>query len=217
MKRFVAPFLLAATLLTGCSGAGQSSSSAVPSAAPTKAKVVTPALATSREPLATEEDPMNQYHLSQLTAEDKVAQLRLYKVISEALNYYSWVNPEPVSAYKKLYEEGDITKAMYDDNATAKTEWTPQELDKRNVGYSEQVTGIYCPMRAQTQSALEMGSGECWFTASTFQDGDVVTRSGWDDVTGGLAYYEPDKLRSVRFEVKEEQGIYKVDGLRFSS
>lgn len=46
------------------------------------------------------------------------------------------------------------------------------------------------------------------------RNGETVSESTWDDVTG-LIYEGPDDVRRVDVRIKKEDGVFKVDGMNF--
>lgn len=239
MKHFAMPALFAALLLSGCSSpaapqedspatAGSSGpaevstpssqapapSSAVPSTAPSpKPLIRVPALAPQLERLDVQDDPMHLYFQGDLSAEEKVTQLRIYRAVAENLNADSPIYDTPTDASKAMYEDEVITRDLHKRNSL-QTVWSPAQLDRRLAGFSHQVTGIYCPMRAQTQKALEAGTAQCWYTARRVVEGHTVSESTWTDVTG-LIYNSPDEVQRVDVKLKKDGGIFKVDGMNF--
>lgn len=182
---------------------------ASPSAVPTAALYV-PALATPLQRLDLQDDPMSRYYQSDLSPEEKATQLRIYTFVSEHLNEGSPVHSVRSMVRDKLYVDGVTTSRLQQEDSVA-TEWTPHQMDTRNAGFAHQVTGIYCPMRAQTLKALDDGKAHCWYTGNAVKDGEPVGRSAWTEATG-LVWEDPEEVSRIDVKLAKDGGIYKVDG-----
>jgi hypothetical protein len=172
-----------------------------------------PAAASPLDTMGFEKDPMSQYVETITTPEEKVARLRAYTALPEVLNAASPAHPTPASAYKDLFEK-DIITANYRDRFNDQTDWGTGQFPARNAGYTYQVTGIYCPMHEQTLAVLDRGFLGCSFTGTFMHDGEPVSKSTAEAVTGWNTA-DADHMQRAEVYMKKDAGYWKVDDIKF--
>ncbi|MGX1161025.1 hypothetical protein FBY31_0611 [Arthrobacter sp. SLBN-100] len=153
---------------------------------------------------------MSEYFQGDLSEEEKVTQQRIYDVLAETMNAESPVHQNHGDAYQAQFDKGNITEDYLSLNITGG--WSQDAIARREAGFSHQVTGIYCPMRAQTLKSLETGKATCWWTGGAVRDGEAVSESEWAEVSE-VSYDDPEKLRQMDVRLEKSEGIYKISSM----
>jgi hypothetical protein len=194
----------------------QTPSSAVPSPKPSASASGVPAVAPSLKPIEIDGFGSSEVLENSLTAEEKTARDRIFKVIPIAANESSPSYKSPHGARDELVKQGLITDNM------AKTwfmpKFTPHQADLNSAGFTVQTTGLKCLMRTVSpQTALEMGKVSCYFTRQYVdENGSRVSHNKYVAATGGAGAIDPDQISRVEVTVKKEGGAWKVDNLQFN-
>lgn len=190
--------------------------SATPSPTPSASEIGVPAVAPSLKPIEMDGFGSSEALENSLTAEEKTAQERIFKVIPVAASEAAPKYKSPLGARDELLKQGLITDKM------AKTwflpQFTPFEQTIHKAGYTVQTTGLKCLMRTVSpQTALEMGKVVCYFTRQYMdKNGSRVSHNNYVAATGGAGAIDPDQISRVEVEVKKEGGAWKVDNLQFN-
>lgn len=172
-----------------------------------------PAAATPLGTMGSDKDPMSQYVESITTPEEKVARLRAYTALPEILNAASPVHENPTAVYQDLFEK-DIITARYRDQNKEQTEWGTGQYPARNMGYTHQVTGLYCPMHAQTLAVLDRGFLSCNFTGNYMLDGEPVHHTQAEDGTEWIVPASDD-IQQAQVYMAKDGDTWKVDNIKF--
>jgi hypothetical protein len=151
-----------------------------------------------------------------ITAEEITARDTIYKVIPVIANLTSPKYKSPLDARDELVSQNLITGNMAANNFSS--EYTNFERDLNKTGFTVQTTGLKCFMRTLTpQTALEMGTVSCYFTRHYVDAyGYPVNNANYVAAVGGAGSIDPNQISSVKVNVKQEGGAWKVDDIRFN-
>lgn len=153
---------------------------------------------------------------AKVTPEEVTARDNIYKVIPVMANLSSPKYNSPLDARDELVGKGLITGNM------ASTGFLPQFTTFQKIihdaGYTVQTTGLKCIMRTLApQTELERGKVTCYFTRHYVDaQGNQVGNATFVQTTGGAGSIDPTQISRVEVSVKQENGSWKVDGIRFN-
>jgi hypothetical protein len=200
------------------SASPEASTSATPSATPSlEASDEVPVVANPLNPIIFDagNGGSNEELEQSITAEEITARETIYKVIPVIANLTSPKYKSPLDARDELVSKKLITGNMAAKNFSS--EYTNFERDLNKTGFTVQTTGLKCFMRTLTpQTALESGIVSCYFTRHYVDaDGSPVNNANYVAAVGGAGSIDPRQISSVKVNVKQEGGAWKVDDIRF--